>query len=190
MLLRKYQVSTQQIYVSDCPGKNLSVKSNMVLAYLHKEITHISGIDVTQKRGHEKQNIMKSFKWLVSTLQCENHIQRRNIIYIFLLMGQMIYSQRLTLSQPVPPPTFLNPIPNFRTFHSYVPTSLCFIFIQPCLFPICIFHLTPWSLLPHDLMFHLNLSLIPFVFIHMSYPLVHYIDPDLIDILLHSIKDM
>ena len=46
------------------------------------------------------------------------------------------------------------------------------------------------SLLPHDLMFRLNLSLVSFVFIHMSYPLVRYTDPNLIEILLHSIKDI
>jgi len=81
------------------------------------------------------------------------------------------------LSQPIPPLTFPNPILNFQTFHSYVPTYLCFIFVQPCLFPICIFCQTPQSFLPHDLMFCLNLSLISFVFTCMSYPLVHYIDP-------------
>jgi len=98
--------------------------------------------------------------------------------------------KRGVLSQPVPPPTFPNPSPNFRTFPCYVPTYLCFIFVQPCLFPICIFHLTPRSLLPHDLMFCLNLLLVSFVFVHMSYPLVRYTDPDLIEILLCSIKDM
>ena len=52
---------------------------------------------------------------------------------------------------PVSLLTFPNPIPNFPTSHCYLLTYLCFIFVQPCLFPICIFHLTFWSLLPHDL---------------------------------------
>ena len=51
------------------------------------------------------------------------------------------------------------PILNFWTFPCYVPTYLCFIFVQPCLSPICIFHLTPQSLLPHDLMFCLTCCL-------------------------------
>ena len=67
---------------------------------------------------------------------------------------------------------------SFWTSHCYLLIYLCFIFVQPCLFPICIFHLTPWRLLPHDLLFCLNLSLVSFVFIHMSYPLVRYTDPD------------
>jgi len=44
---------------------------------------------------------------------------------------------------------------------------LCPIFVQPCLFPIYIFHLTLQNLLPHDLMFRSNLLLVllyPFLY--------------------------
>jgi len=61
---------------------------------------------------------------------------------------------------PVSLLTFPNSIPNFPTSHCYLLTYLCFIFVQPCLFPICIFLLTLQSLHPHDLIFHSNLSLV------------------------------
>jgi len=76
----------------------------------------------------------------------------------------------------------------------YLSTYLCYIFVQFCLIPICIFHLTPQILSSHDLMFHANLSLLllyPFcIHSHVLHSCLLHLTLTLIKISLHSIKDM
>ena len=158
------------------PGRNASMSARDVWA-LYWTLNHLGCLNWGWPYLKEGVSLLQNCIYKYCLLKLVHSYLRRLWSVIMLLMWSTVI-----LSRPVPPPTFLNSILNLWTFHGYVPTYLCFIFVQPCPSPICILHLTPRSLLPHDLMFRLNLSLVSFVFVHMSYPLVRYTDPDLIEI--------